>query len=265
MNSRGGRRGLLCVSIHDVAAATWPACQRLIAGVQQIAPMPLTLLIVPCWHRMTVRNQSTEDDFVQSLSRMEVSGHELCLHGHVHLDEGRAPDGLRDCVKRRVFTRSEAESAALDYSSASQKIALGLDWFAQRGWTAHGFVPPAWMISPAALGAVRAAGFAYLGLYRSWLRPADGVAFVAPSLTYSTRHPSGDALFRWLQQIFIWRRPHPVLRLALHPADLQRPANLAHAQRLIERCLQERVPLTEYEAFTRLAHDGPVVLCERNV
>lgn len=243
---------MLCVSIHDVSAATWPACERVIASIEQIARLPLSLLVVPHWHRARAHSELCASRFEAALSLLQANGHELCLHGHVHLDEGAGPVRAVDWVRRRILTRSEAEFAALDRPSAAQKLKLGLDYFAAHGWNARGFVPPAWMISPAALHAVRAAGFAYLGLYRSWLRLADGKQLPAPSLTYSTRHRLGDALFRRLQDILSWREQQsPVLRLALHPADVLRPANLAHAQRLIEHCLKEREPLTEYEAFTR--------------
>ena len=40
----------LCVSIHDVAPATWTDCRRVIAAVHAVAPIPLTLLVVPTFY-----------------------------------------------------------------------------------------------------------------------------------------------------------------------------------------------------------------------
>ena len=248
----------LCVSIHDVSEATWPACERLISLVQHIAPLPLTLLVVPRWHRMPPSVSEQALRFEQSLSALQRGGHELCLHGYVHLDEGPPARGPGEWMQRRVLTRSEGEFAALDASLAALRLQLGQAWFAARGWTARGFVPPAWLISAAAIESVRAAGFVYVGLYRCWLRAKDSQRLPAPSLTYSTRHPLGDALCRGMLQLIArlavrWPLRWPVLRLALHPADLQRPANLANAQRLIEACLHYREPMTEYQAFARLS------------
>ena len=36
-----------------------------------------------------------------------------------------------------------------------------------------------------------------------------------------------------------------LLRLGLHPADMRRPMNLRHAQGVVERALDDRVPCTE--------------------
>ena len=38
---------VLCVSIHDVAPATWTDCLRLVQAVRAVADIPLTWLVVP--------------------------------------------------------------------------------------------------------------------------------------------------------------------------------------------------------------------------
>ena len=40
----------LCVSIHDVAPATWKECERLAAAIREVADIPLTWLVVPHYH-----------------------------------------------------------------------------------------------------------------------------------------------------------------------------------------------------------------------
>jgi predicted deacetylase len=49
----------LCVSIHDVAPATWTECRTLLEAVAAVADIPLTLLVVPvpwrCRNRAIVR------------------------------------------------------------------------------------------------------------------------------------------------------------------------------------------------------------------
>lgn len=243
----------LCVSVHDVSEATWPACEHLISLLQSIAPLPLSLLVVPRWHRKPP-SAGPAQCFEKSLSALQRSGHELCLHGYVHQDEGPPPRRLKEWLQRRVMTRAEGEFAVLDARSAALRLQLARSWCAARGWAPHGFVPPAWLISTAAIESVRAEGFEYVGLYRCWLRAEDGKRLPAPTVTYATRHPVGDAVFRGIQHLIASSAAHwPVLRLAVHPADLQRPANLDHARRLIEVCLRYRQPMTEYEAFARLS------------
>lgn len=181
---------------------------------------------------------------------MQANSHELCLHGYTHLDEGPAPRNPVEWLKRRLLTRTEAEFSALTLSEARQKLQQGLAWFAAQEWQVQGFVPPAWMISPAALPAFHGLGLEYIGLFRGWLT-LPGLQYVsAPSLTYTTRHPLGDALNRGLQSgLLLYERHTPVLRLALHPADALRPANLRHALSKLEQLLRTRDCLTERAAL----------------
>ena len=40
----------LCVSIHDVAPATWELCAKLFDAIRDVADIPVTLLVVPAYH-----------------------------------------------------------------------------------------------------------------------------------------------------------------------------------------------------------------------
>ena len=247
-----------CVSIHDVSAPTWHACVQLMERLPVLRELPITLLLVPDWHRQGNAALHGAAPFHEAVAAMQAQGHELCLHGYTHWDE--QPAGMLDWWKRRIWTRSEGEFAALDELSARERLRFGLRWLAAQGWQAKGFVPPAWMINSAGMRAVREAGFDYLSLYRGWRRLADGRIIDAPTITYSTRHPLGDALWRSAySRLALHERGIPVLRLALHPADLQRHGNLAHANRLIERWLDYRVALTEYQAYQQRLAPGAVV------
>jgi predicted deacetylase len=44
----------LCISIHDVAPSTWPACRQLVETIHAVAAVPLTFLVVPAYHRLPV-------------------------------------------------------------------------------------------------------------------------------------------------------------------------------------------------------------------
>ncbi len=253
---------VFCVSIHDVAVSTWLACEHLLDRLPVLQELPLTLLLVPDWHGQG-RCASAEDQrFQKAITAIQVRGHELCLHGYTHSDQKAA--GLSDWWQRRVLTRSEGEFAALGACDAGERLRLGKGWLAERGWQARGFVPPAWMINPEGIRAVRDAGFEYLGRYRGWQNLANGKNIAAPTITYSVRHPAGDALWRSLQDVLLLNQQRrPVLRLALHPADLHRAGNLAHASRLIAQWRRYRVPLTEYQAYLQHASKLAVVQQER--
>lgn len=254
-----------CVSVHDVSPHTWLECDRLINSLPVLKGLPLTLLLVPDWHRRGISSSKANAGFEQAISHRQAQGNEICLHGYTHLDE--QPFSVRDYWRRRVLTRAEGEFSAIDDGSARERLQGGQCWLAERGWHAHGFVPPAWMINAQGIRAVRDAGFEYLGLYRGWRRLADGKSIAAPTITYSTRHPLGDALWRGWQDLLLSDnragRLVPVMRLALHPADLHRPGNLVHANRMIKRWLDYRTPLTEHQAYRKSAGQPPLVQQER--
>jgi predicted deacetylase len=148
---------MLCVSIHDVAPATWADCLRLVEAVRAVADIPLTWLVVPHYHFRPEQSPAMEACLNVALER----GDELALHGYSHLDTEAGGGGLRARFLRNVYTRREGEFAALTEAEARRRLELGLDWFAARGWTPAGFVPPAWLLGEGAWRALRAAPFAY--------------------------------------------------------------------------------------------------------
>jgi predicted deacetylase len=148
---------MLCVSIHDVAPATWADCLRLVEAVRAVADIPLTWLVVPRYHFRPEQSPAMEACLNVALER----GDELALHGYSHLDTEAGSGGLRARFLRNVYTRREGEFAALTEAEARRRLELGLDWFAARGWTPTGFVPPAWLLGDGAWRALRDAPFAY--------------------------------------------------------------------------------------------------------
>ncbi|MFL6708408.1 MAG: DUF2334 domain-containing protein, partial [Massilia sp.] len=83
----------LCVSIHDVAPATWTDCLRLLEALREVAPeLPLTWLIVPRYHGQAPDAPSMD----QQLTELAGGGHELALHGYTHVDTAARQPGLRN-------------------------------------------------------------------------------------------------------------------------------------------------------------------------
>lgn len=168
---------MLCVSIHDVAPATWSDCLRLVQAVRAVADIPLTWLVVPHYHFRPENSPAMEACLDVALDR----GDELALHGYSHLDTEANGGGLRNRFLRNVYTRREGEFAALSEAEARRRLELGLDWFAERGWTPSGFVPPAWLLGEGAWRALRNSPFTYTttfshfhclpGPHDTWGRP----------------------------------------------------------------------------------------------
>jgi predicted deacetylase len=246
-------RPALCVAIHDVAPATWDECMQLLRAVREVADIPLTWLVVPRYHDSAPRSHAYEPMLEALLAR----GHELALHGYTHRDQSPRRGNLARQFLRTVYTQREGEFAEIDGADARRRIALGLDWFAQRGWPVEGFVAPAWLLGPQAWAALADFPFTYTTTYAYFhaLRPARKV--LAPALVYSSRNRAGRALSPPLAGLIARASARaPLVRVALHPRDACQPALVLHAQRLIERLLATREAVTK-AAFARAISTAP--------
>lgn len=233
----------LCVSIHDVAAHTWPLCARLLQAIHAVAPIPTTFLVVPAYHHLPVANPGL---YHRELERRLACGDELALHGYTHLDEAPRAAAWRERFRREVVTVREGEFAALDADQARRRLEQGLHWFERRGWPVTGFVAPAWLMGPGAVEAITEFPFQYTTSFGAFHLLSRGLAVAAPSLVYTARNPAGRWFSRhWTTLRAMRQADGPLVRLALHPNDAYFPALLHHCQRLIERLLATRVAMTK--------------------
>jgi predicted deacetylase len=247
-------RPLLCVSIHDVAPATWADCALLRDAVRAVADIPLTWLVVPHFHCSDAESPHME----AALSAAAARGDELALHGYTHLDLAPPAGGLRSRFLRGVYTQREGEFAVLPEDEARRRIGMGLEWFARRGWRASGFVAPAWLLGDGAWRALRAFPFAYTTTFsRFYLLPGERSVF-SPSLVYTARNRAGRLLSPRLAgagAALLGRAP--LIRLSLHPRDARYPQLVRHAQHLLERLLAGHEAVTKADCAQRLTSTDP--------
>lgn len=240
----------LCVSVHDVAPATWDACRRVLHAVREVADVPLTLLVVPVYHGEPA---ALDRAFTGELSRLAERGHELALHGYYHRDGG-TPCSPVDWLKRRVYTAGEGEFCALAEAEAAERLLLGMRWFDAEGWPLAGFVPPAWLLGEGAWRALLAASrLRYVTTFDRLHLLRQRASISAPCLTFSTRSALRRAAARaWAASA---RRgcADTVLRLSLHPHDADYPALRRAWQRRLAELLRRRVPLTKAATAERCA------------
>lgn len=242
LQNNANNPGILCVSIHDVAPDTWLECELLLQAVRAVADIPLTWLVVPHYRGKATRSRSLE----QCLGRMLAQGHELALHGYTHIDDSAARAGPVSALLRTVYTEGEGEFAAIDEQDARRRIGLGLSWFHARGWPVHGFVAPAWLIGPKAWQAVQSFPFLYTTTFTHFHLLERHRQVFSPSLVYAARNKGGRVLSPVAASTAaLLLKDAPLLRLSLHPRDARHPELMRHAQRLIARLLESRMPLTK--------------------
>ena len=236
----------LCVVLHDVAPATQAACERLLDVLDRIAAgIPVTLLAVPRYH-----GQPRDAGFEAWLQARAQRGDEVALHGWTHLDE-RPPRGFLDHLRRRHYTRGEGEFSDLPLADARTRIKAGLRWLRRLGLEPAGFVAPAWLLGADAWHAVCEQPFAYTCTLQKIypLTSADGGKPRTP-IDAQAQVYSNSAGWRrglsvlWNGSLARWQRKQPVVRLELHPGDVDHPLLAASWQRLAAEQLRTRTART---------------------
>ena len=224
----------LLVTIHDVAPPLMPKVERLweLCAERGVTP---GLLVVPDWHG----GAPIEADAacVSWVRARADHGAEIFLHGERH-DEIGSPRSWRDEIRAVGRTNREGEFLTLGYNAARQRIDRGLTRLRALGLAPVGFVPPAWLARAETHRAVRDAGLSVSeddGTIYAF-RAARTIA--SPVVRWSARgavRAYGSHLQAQLRWTF--QRGTSVMRIALHPADLDHPVTAASVERTLDRWL----------------------------
>lgn len=232
----------LIVSFHDLHPGSRAACERFLDLAAEAGVPRLSLLVVPRWHGAPPFDQ--DPDFVAWLHRLADAGHDLCLHGNTHAaDEIRGGPIAR--LMARFYTNSEGEFYQLTREEAEIKLEDGLARFGCANLPLHGFTAPAWLLSPPAREVLRDRGFTYNTLFGRVELLQEDRPIAAPTLVFSCR--SAWRRFVSIHWTRFWMRVQaeaPVLRLAVHPCDLEHPSILESVLQLLRRARTDRRPIT---------------------
>lgn len=222
------------VTIHDVAPPLMPRVERLWAICVARGVKP-GLLVVPDWHG----GSPIEADAacVRWVRARAAEGAEVLLHGERH-DEAGLPRTFGDAVRAFGRTNGEGEFLTLGYDAARARIDRGIARLRGLGLSPIGFVPPAWLAKPDTHRAVRDAGLAVSEDDTVIHAFTPGRTIASPVVRWSSRGAFRaygslvQAQLRWTLQ-----RGASVVRIALHPADLDHPATAASVERTLDRWL----------------------------
>lgn len=219
------------VTIHDVAPPLMPKVERLweSCALRKVTP---GLLVVPDWHgACPIEKDARCVDWVHARA---AEGAEIFLHGERH-DEVGSPRALGDTIRALGRTNREGEFLTLGYDAARARIDRGLVRLRALGLDPIGFVPPAWLARPATHEAARDAGLAVSEDDGTIYAFGAGRTLTSPVVRWSSRGAVRaygsliQAKLRWVLQ-----RGNAVIRIALHPADLDHPATAASVERTLD-------------------------------
>ncbi|MDB6048938.1 MAG: hypothetical protein JWR17_1684 [Pseudomonas sp.] len=241
-------RSVLLV-LHDVSPETWPDYQPFVEAVDALGAIAMTLLVVPDFHK---RNPIVTDAwFQQEMERRLGRGDELALHGYYHCDDSPAPRTPRDYFMRRIFTW-EGEFYSLDRDQALTRLHAGIQLFARLDWPLHGFVAPAWLMSPGTREVLRELPFSYTSDPQHLFTLPDFNPIDAPGIVWSARSAWRRGVSKLvgdrLEQKF---QTAPTIRLGLHPVDMRHSFSRNYWLQLLQRLIVNgRTPMTKADWLT---------------
>ena len=231
----------LLLSIHDVSPVHADRLDQLMPVADRHAGFGgYALLLVPDFHQ---RGRLDSDPrFATRLRAMIDAGAEPFLHGYFHLDDSTHADP-RAKARAALLTAGEGEFLGLSRDAARQKLRDGRALVEDViGRQVAGFIAPAWLYSDEARDAVADEGFALAeDHWRVW-RPSDGSVLTrGPVVTYATRTRAR------LASSLLWSRlagpvlaSQPIVRVGLHPHDVDAPAIMREINRLLKRLTARR-------------------------
>ncbi len=238
----------LCIALHDLAPATWPQCEKLLALTDEFGQPPITLLVVPNFHGRG--RVGDVPGIARAIERRVARGDEVALHGYFHRDDALPPRTPGDWLRRRALTAGEGEFAALTRDEAARRIGRGWRELTDLFQPVQGFVAPAWLSSEGTWSALRESPLRYASTRRS-LIALDGMHRIhAPAISLSTRSRWRRVASRvWLRALCHMTSALPLVRLALHPADAQFPDVMEDWRGALRALLDVREPTTKSRAL----------------
>jgi predicted deacetylase len=227
------------VSLHDAHPDSRAAIAEQLAFLGAYGITRASILVVPEWHH---EGPVTRDPtFCDAVSQWQSAGHEIVLHGYFHDRRESPPENLATLFWTRLYTNREAEFLDLPPDAARARLEQGQKLFASLGWNPAGFVAPAWLMSDQLPALLREMGFSYTTRLKEIvpLKGASNSPVRSQSLCYSTRSGWRPlASCAWNKRLFARRRETNLVRLSLHPRDLEFPLIRRQVDQIVRACLQ---------------------------
>ena len=202
-----------------------------------------SLLVVPDYHHLG--RSLGEPAFAEWLQGLATIGHEIVIHGFYHERARGAGESTSQKFVTRIYTADEGEFYDLDYTEAARRVGEAKSDFAEHDFNPKGFIAPAWLLGQQGLRAVVDAGFRYTTTIRAVHDLATDKKFMSQSLVYSTRSAwrRTVSLF-WNRTLFLRLTKNPLLRIGLHPPDIEHEKIWRQVCTLLRQALLDRQPMT---------------------
>ena len=250
----------LIVSLHDIAPSAFDRVRQQVEELEALNVHRLSLLVIPHYHSQERINENKE--ICEWLKRLQADGHEIVLHGWEHRNAGgrrqKAEGSFRfNWFYENFYTAGEAEFLNLDYMEASKRIANGLAIFRELNFEVKGFIAPAWLMNPEVERAAKDHGFLYTNTISELIHLPSGRRHPARSCVWSTRAGWRRICSRaWNALLFEQLKRTSLLRISLHPSDLEYPAIWGQIKKLVYTAMKKRKVVTYAEWMESFQKDA---------
>jgi len=213
------RHGAIAVAVHDVEPATFERCALIRDWLDDHGIERVTLLVIPApdLHPFS----DIRPDMVQWLAECRARGDAIAQHGFQHRRSASAP--------RR--SNPAAEFVGLDADETRRAVDAGRRVLRLAGVQPRGFVAPAYAYTDALREIVASSFDWWAGLVRVH---APARSTLAPALTLGTSTAVKRLTSPWLVRAGA-RAAGGLLRLDLHPADLDHPRHIGAVEGVLKR------------------------------
>jgi predicted deacetylase len=237
----------LIVSLHDAHPGSHAAVAEQIAFLAQYGIDRSSILVVPEFHH---RGSMLQDkSFCDAVTAWQGRGNEIVLHGYFHDRRESPPEKFSTVFWTRLYTNREAEFLDLPTATARLRLERGRSLFASQGWRTAGFIAPAWLMAPGLTSLLAELGFAYTTRLREVIPLLPGInrPVASQSLCYSTR-ASWRRLASgiWNKYLYGRLRDTNLIRLSLHPCDLEFPLMRRQIDQILRASLKRGFQPTTY-------------------
>lgn len=242
------------LSFHDVAPHTFRAFAEFAEVLETEGVSCFTWLIVPLWHgRYLITPQSPCAVYLRG---RQSRGDALVSHGLTHRwERSKKPRSAKDLFTARCYTSRESEFLGVGKDELRRRVEKSRDLLEEAGLHASGFVAPAWIFPPSGYEVLKSLGFAVTESYTKIYSLQNDQKIRAPVVTASSRTRLRAFLSRFVMPALEGLYAGvSILRVAIHPADLDHPAIRRLILRLVRKLCRQRQP------HTLLSWLKPVVL-----
>ena len=236
----------ILLSVHDVTPRHFERVKAIHALLQELGVgNRYAMLVVPdFWRQWPLAEHRA---FARWIGERARDGVEIILHGFTHSDESTHHSAFKRW-KARTLTACEGEFYGLSQESAAARLQEGAAVLHKAcGVKVQGFVAPAWLYSYGARDALSALGFGFAeDHWHVWSPTNKSTLCRGPVISYASRSEGRIRSSLFWSKLADWvLRPLPVLRLAIHPHDLDCERLVVEIKHTISR-QQHRRSLCQY-------------------